>query len=86
MEYVQVTKSDQTNEKIRSANEALVLGALRQHELTEAADSLNARLQAEIAERKQAEAALRQSEDRYRNLFNSIDEGFCVIEKVEGVV
>ncbi|MEO7101255.1 MAG: PAS domain S-box protein [Luteolibacter sp.] len=29
---------------------------------------------------KQAEKALRESEDRYRTLFNSIDEGFCVIE------
>ena len=31
-------------------------------------------------ERQQAETALRQSEERYRSLFNSIDEGFCVIE------
>ncbi|MBD1825763.1 PAS domain-containing protein [Cyanobacteria bacterium FACHB-DQ100] len=31
-------------------------------------------------ERKQAEEALRQSEERYRSLFNSIDEGFAVIE------
>jgi PAS domain S-box-containing protein len=32
------------------------------------------------AERKQAEVALRQSEERYRTLFESIDEGFCVLE------
>ena len=36
--------------------------------------------QAELLERKQIEAALRQSEQRYRSLFESIDEGFCVIE------
>ena len=36
-------------------NEALVLGSLRQHELTDAAESLNVELQREIAERKQAE-------------------------------
>jgi two-component system CheB/CheR fusion protein len=65
-------------------NEALVLGSLRQHELVEAADLLNARLQEEIAERKRVAAALRESEDRYHRLFNSIDEGFCVIERIEG--
>lgn len=31
-------------------------------------------------ERARTEAALRQSEERYRTLFNSIDEGFCVVE------
>ncbi len=37
-----------------------------------------------ISERKNADRALRDSDERYRNLFNSIDEGFCVIEKVIG--
>ncbi len=31
-------------------------------------------------ERKQAEAAQREGEERYRTLFESIDEGFCVVE------
>ena len=35
-------------------------------------------------ERLRSEAELRESEKRYRTLFESIDEGFCIIEKVEG--
>ena len=35
-------------------------------------------------DRKVAENALRESEERYHTLFESIDDGFCIIEKVEG--
>jgi two-component system CheB/CheR fusion protein len=34
----------------------------------------------DIDDRKRAEEALRESEAKYRTLFNSIDEGFCTIE------
>jgi signal transduction histidine kinase len=45
-------------------------------------DAVNARRaeQRENAERRQVELALRKSEERYRRLFESIDEGFCLIE------
>ncbi|MCA1628422.1 MAG: PAS domain S-box protein, partial [Acidobacteria bacterium] len=36
----------------------------------------------DITERKRAEEALRESEEKYRNLFNSIDEGFCTVEVI----
>jgi PAS domain S-box-containing protein len=48
----------------------------------------NARLKAQgiavATERQRAESALAESEERYRTLFNSIDEGFCIIEFFDG--
>jgi len=36
----------------------------------------------DITSRKRAEEALRESEERYRNLFNTMDEGFSIIEMI----
>ena len=44
---------------------------------------LTARIWTQL-ERLRAEAELRESEQRYRTLFDSIDEGFCIIERVRG--
>ncbi len=53
-----------------------------------ALEAENARLHALAAadnsELERAETALADSEQRYRTLFNSIDEGFCVIEFFDG--
>jgi PAS domain-containing protein len=39
--------------------------------------SLNAR---DITKHKRSEAVARRTAERYRTLFNSMDEGFCVVE------
>ncbi len=37
-------------------------------------------ISADITERKRMEEALQESEERYRNLFNAMTEGFCIVE------
>lgn len=53
-----------------------------------ALEAENARLKAhaatDVSRRQQAETALADSEERYRTLFNSMDEGFCIIEFFDG--
>ncbi|MGA2841087.1 MAG: PAS domain S-box protein, partial [Steroidobacteraceae bacterium] len=61
----------QLHEKMLAMNEALLLGSVRQHELTEAAEKLNERLRAEITERQQAEEALLKAGALQRAIFNS---------------
>ncbi len=36
----------------------------------------------DITKRKRAEESVRESEERFRSLFDSIDEGFCIIEMI----
>jgi PAS domain S-box-containing protein len=55
---IQVTETAQFHEKTVAMNEALMLGSVRQHELTAAADLSNSRLLEQIGEREQAEEAL----------------------------
>jgi PAS domain S-box-containing protein len=79
---MQVTETADIHDKTVAMNEALLLGSLRQHELAEAAENLNEQLRTEIAERKLAEQRIRESEERYRSLFISMDEGYCIIEMI----
>jgi len=64
-----VKEPAQLDEKILAMNEALLLGSVRQHELTEAAGALNSQLRAEIEEHQRAKQALRASEESYRGMF-----------------
>jgi two-component sensor histidine kinase len=52
---IQVIQAQSLYDKTLAMNEALLLGSLRQHELTEAADQSNTRLQSEIVRRIQSE-------------------------------
>ncbi|HUZ12355.1 MAG TPA: ATP-binding protein [Caulobacteraceae bacterium] len=53
---IQVIQAQSLNDKTLAMNEALLLGSLRQHELTEAADRSNTRLRTELGQRIQSEA------------------------------
>jgi PAS domain S-box-containing protein len=59
---IQVTETAEVHGKTVAMNEALMLGSLRQHELTEAANWANTLLQAEIKERQLADEALQRAQ------------------------
>ncbi len=82
-ELTSVTRNE-LHEKTLAMNEALLIGSLRQHELTEAANSANVLLQVEITERRRAEDALRASELSYRRLFEAAKDGILILEADTG--
>jgi signal transduction histidine kinase len=59
---MQVTETTQFHQRAVAVNEQLLLSGVRQHELRETAEKLNAQLQLEIADRKRMEQALVKSE------------------------
>lgn len=59
---IQVTETARFHQQATAMNQELLLSAVRQHELTEAAEKLNSQLQLEMAERKRMEQALMNSE------------------------
>lgn len=75
---VQIADHKPHQEETVAMNEALIVGAVRQHELAEASEKLNNQLRAEISERKQAVEALGQAReelaDRALQLERLVDE------------
>jgi signal transduction histidine kinase len=75
---IQLTKAANFRQNAVAINEALLVSGLRQHELTEEAERLNAQLQGEIIERKKTEEALRLAkemvDDQARHLERLVDE------------
>ena len=59
---MQVTETTQSYQRAIAVNEQLLLSGVRQHELRETAERLNAQLQLEIADRKRMKQALVNSE------------------------
>jgi len=59
---MQVTETTQIHQRAIAVNEQLLLSGVRQHELRETAENLNAQLQLEITDRKRLERALVNSE------------------------
>ena len=69
-----VNEKTSLHEKTLAMNEALMLGSVRQHELTEASNTSNASLQIEISERKLAENALKQAQAQLKHHAEELEE------------
>jgi len=69
------------NRECGMANRALLVEVSQRRRAEEQLRELNDTLEQRVARRT---LALRASEEKYRSLFDSIDEGFCIIEKVHG--
>jgi PAS domain S-box-containing protein len=86
-EKIKDRKEDEDNrfrQQAAAMNQELMLSVVRQHELTETAERLNAELEAknaqlveEMSERKRTEEALRESEAKYRLLFENMLDGYA---------
>ena len=81
---IQVTETTSHHNQSTAMNQSLLMSSLHQHELTSASELMNAQLREEISKRKRAAKLLRESEEKFRALFDSVDEGFCIIERVVG--
>ncbi len=62
-------------------NQALLIEVSQRRRAEDQLRELNDTLEQRVAQRT---LALRASEEKYRSLFDSIDEGFCIVEKVHG--
>ena len=70
---IRVTETARFHQQATAMNQELLLTAVRQHELTETAEILNAQLQREMSERKRAEEALFKAGALQRAIFDSVN-------------
>src|ERR1043166_10165963 len=71
---IQVAATTTVQEQTVAMNSALMLASVRQHEFTEAGRLLNAQLQEEITERKQAEEALHRAQAQLADHAGRLEE------------
>ncbi len=72
---IQLTRSLHFHQNIAKMNEALLIATLRQHELREAAEKANARLQVEVEERKFAGEAMRSAIEELKVAQSAAERG-----------
>lgn len=73
-----VTEKRKVEEELRDIRDKLIAKLQERHEDLVKANEL---LQAEISVRKRTEAALRQSEERYRTILESIEDGYYEVDR-----
>jgi PAS domain S-box-containing protein len=73
-----VTEKRKVEEELRDIRDKLIAKLQERHEDLVKANEL---LQAEISVRKRAEGALRQSEERYRTILESIEDGYYEVDR-----
>ncbi len=76
---IQLANVAHFHKNVTAINEALLIAGLRQHELTEAAQKLNAQLQKEIAGREQAQDGLREALAQAQRATNVRDNLLAVV-------
>jgi signal transduction histidine kinase len=80
---IQVTESTPFLREVTAMNQALILGSVRQHELTATAEDMNAQLHVEITERKHAEEELQRANDDLRQFAHAashdLQEPLCAV-------
>jgi signal transduction histidine kinase/CheY-like chemotaxis protein len=72
---VQMTRSSDFHQNVAAINEALIIGALRQHELRDEAEKSNSQMKAEITGRKAAASALRDAIKQLKSAKEAAERG-----------
>jgi PAS domain S-box-containing protein len=82
MEIVRQTGHVRNAEYVFNTRNGEIVGLLSAEHIQIGGESFALTVIQDITERKRADEKLRVSEERYRMLFNSIDQGFCVCEVI----